>query len=160
MIPNIDFDDLITTKDWADALQSILTAASAATAAANSTDRSALRGLLLTFIKNSPPKVELLDVIAREAIEDLALADISQSLQRIASRNAELEQATKMIAGVTAEAQKDARTLQLESTLSALAKAQTAIDALRAIETSGPLNAKLSSVADAIAAVNALVPKK
>jgi hypothetical protein len=115
MIPRIRFDDLITIDEWAGALQQILTAATAATRSNNSSDRLDLQGLLLTYIKKSPPKVELLDVIARETIDDLALAEISLSLDRIASRNAELHRAASLIGAVASEAKKDARALQLES---------------------------------------------
>jgi hypothetical protein len=134
MLPTIKFDELITIDDWSAALEKILDAAVTATAARNAEGRQALMDLLLTFIKRSPAKVEVLDVIAREAIEDLSLAEISASLERISARNAELARATGLIDAVTAEAKKDARTLQLESTVDALRKAKAAIDALNKIE--------------------------
>jgi hypothetical protein len=74
------------------------------------------------------------DVIAHEAIEDLSLAEIAVSLERISSRKPELTRAVALIDAVAAEATKDARDLQLESTLDALAKAKAAIDALNKIE--------------------------
>ena len=134
MLPEIKFDELITIDEWSDALRKILAAAVAATRNKDAVGRQALMDLLLTFIKRSPAKVEVLDVIAREAIEDLALAEISASLERISSRNAELNRAVGLIDAVTVEAKKDARKLQLEATLDALAKAKIAIDALTRIE--------------------------
>jgi hypothetical protein len=162
MIPRIRFDDLITIDEWAGALQQILTAATAATRSNNSSDRLDLQGLLLTYIKKSPPKVELLDVIARETIDDLALAEISLSLDRIASRNAELHRAASLIGAVASEAKKDARALQLESVFDALTKAQAAVDALKALESSlsdpdQKLLAKLRSVGQTIAELNSMV---
>jgi hypothetical protein len=157
MPPRIKFDALITIEDWSDALRKILDAAVKATEDKDAEGRQDLMDLLLTFIKRSPAKVELLDVIAREAIEDLSLAEISESLQRISSRSAELNRAVGLIDAVTVEAKKDARKLQLESTLDALAKAKAAIDALNKIEkaVADPdqnLLDKLRASADAIAA--------
>jgi hypothetical protein len=134
MIPKIKFDNLITIEDWSDSLRAILDATVAAIENEDSQERQALQDLLLIFIKRSPAKVELLDVIAREAIEDLALAEISVSLARISARSAELNRASGLIDAVTAEAKKDARALQMESTLEALAKAKAAVDALNKIE--------------------------
>src|SRR5262249_33638075 len=134
MLPRIKFDELITIEDWSGALSKILDAAVEATENKDSESRQDLQDLLLTFIKRSPAKVELLDVIAREAIEDLALAEISVSLERISSRSAELNRAVELIEAVVADAKKDARQLQLESTLDALAKAKAAVDALNKIE--------------------------
>src|SRR5438552_2287210 len=109
MALRIKFDELITIEDWSDALRRILDAAVEATKQKDSQGRQELQDLLLTFIKKSPAKIELLDVIAREAIEDLALAEISASLERISSRSAELNRAVGLIDAVTAEAKKDAR---------------------------------------------------
>jgi hypothetical protein len=134
MPPRIKFDELITIEDWSNALGRILDAAVKATEAKDVLGRQDLMDLLLTFIKRSPPKVEVFDVIAREAIEDLSLAEISASLERISSRTAELSRAVGLIDAVTAEAKKDARALQLESTLDALTKAKAAVEALNKIE--------------------------
>jgi hypothetical protein len=162
MIPRIKFDDLITIDEWAAALQQILTAATAATRSNNSADRIDLQNLLLAYIKKSPPKVEMLDVIARETIDDLALAEISVSLDRIASRNAELQRATGLIGAVAAEAKKDARALKLEGVVDALAKARAAVDALKALENSlsnpdQKLLDKLRAVGQTIAELNATI---
>ena len=134
MAPKIKFNELISIEDWSGALQRILDAAAEATRNEDSEARQGLMDLLLTFIKRSPAKIEVLDVIAREAIEDLSLAEISISLERLASRSAELSRAVGLIDAVAAEARKDARTLQLESTLDALRKAKVAVDALRKVE--------------------------
>jgi hypothetical protein len=134
MSPRIKFDELVTIDEWSTSLRQILDAAVEATENKDSQGRQDLQELLLTFIKRSPAKVELLDVIAREAIEDLALAEISTSLERIASRSAELDRAAGLIGAVTTEARKDARKLRLESTLDALTKAKAAVDALNGIE--------------------------
>lgn len=159
MIPNIKFATLFTTQDWADALKEILSQARQET---DPDERISLQDLLLVYIKKSPPTVELLDVIAREAIDDLALSEISASLARIASRDAELLRTTGMISAVTREAKMDARALQLESTFEALAKAQAAVDAFTKLEKAlkkpdQKLLAKLKAAAEAITSVNELV---
>ena len=81
------------------------------------------------------------------------------SLERISSRSAELSRAVGLIEAVTEEANKDARELQLETTLDALAKAKAAVDALQKIEkaVSNPdetLLDKLKVSAEAIAAAS------
>jgi hypothetical protein len=162
----IKFDELITIEDWSNALGRILDAAFKATEDENTEARQDLMDLLLLFIKRSPAKVELLDAIARETIEDLALAEISVSLERISSRSAELSRAAGLIDAVTADAKKDARQLQLESTLDALGRAKTAIDAFNKFEKAldSPdrnLLQKLKASADAIAtASNAIAPQQ
>jgi len=166
MLPKTKFDELITIQDWSDALRKILDGAVKATEDEDSQARQDIQDLLLTFIKRSPAKVELLDVIAREAIEDLALAQISESLRRISSRSAELDRASGLIDAVTAEAKKDARQLQLESTIDALGKAKAAIDALNKVEKAvvdpdQNLLQKLKASGDAIAmAMKAIGPKE
>jgi hypothetical protein len=166
MPPKILFDNLITIDDWSAALRKILDAAVAATKDEDSDERQELMDQLLVFIKRSPAKVEMLDVIAREAIEDLSLAEISVSLERISKRSAELNRAVDLIDAVTEEANKDARDLQLESTLDALAKAKAAIDALKKIEQAldtpdKDLLTKLGETAKAIStAVTALKPAR
>jgi hypothetical protein len=166
MVPRIKFDTLTTIDDWAGALSSIIDAAVQATKDQDSEDRVALQDLLLSFIKRSPAMVETLDVIAREAIEDLAESEIAASLERISSRSAELKRATGLIAAVTAEAKKDARALQLETTLDALTKAKVAIETLHKIETTATnpdqsLLQKIKASIEAIAtATKALTPQK
>lgn len=157
MIPKIKFDMLITIDEWAGALDEILAAAKGAIASNSAVDRIELQSLLLTYIKKSPPKVESLDEIARNAIEDLGLSEIQASLDRIAARSAELERVSGLIGAVTAEAKKDARTLQLEGVVDALTKAKAAVDAFQKLERSltnpdEKLLARLKAAADAIGA--------
>lgn len=162
MLPSIKFDELITIDDWAGALRLLLDAAVQATQDRDAQTRRDLQGLFQAFIKRSPAKIELLDVIARGAIEDLAIAEISASLERISSRGAELVRATGLVAAATTEARKDARQLQLESTLDALAKAKTAIDAFNQLEkaVTSPnhgLLQKLKASADTLTALTTAV---
>jgi hypothetical protein len=134
MAPRIKFDELITIEDWSGALGRILDAAAKATQDENAEGRQASMDLLLMFIKRSPAKVEVLDVIARKAIDDLSVAEIAASLDRIAARQAELMRAAGLIDAVAEDAKKDARILQMEATLDALAKAKLAIEALTRLE--------------------------
>jgi hypothetical protein len=156
MLPSIKFDELITIDDWAEALRRILDAATEATRNKNAQGRRDLQDLLATFIKRSPAKIELLDVIARETIEDLAIADISASLERISGREAELTRAVGLVTAATTEAKKDARQLKLESTLDALARAKAALDAFSQFEKTVmkpdlTLLQKVQALADALA---------
>ena len=135
MPARIKFDELITIEDWSGALRRILEAAVKTTEAKDALGRQDLMELLFTFIRQSPARVEVLDMIAREAIEDLSLAEISASLERMLSaRNAELSRSIGLIDAVAAESKRDARALQLESTLDALTKARAAVEGLNRIE--------------------------
>jgi hypothetical protein len=167
MPPRIKFDELITIDDWSGALRRILEAAVKATEAKDALGRQDLMDLLLTFIKLSPAQVEVLDMIAREAIQDLSLAEISASLERMtSSRIAEVNRSIGLIDAVTAESKRDARALQLESTLDALRKARAAVEALNRIEKalSHPdtnLLDKLKATGEAIsAATQAISPQE
>lgn len=167
MPPRIQFDELITIDDWSGALRRILEAAVKATEAKDALGRQDLMDLLLTFIKLLPAKVEVLDMIAREAIQDLSLAEISASLERMtSSRIAEVNRSIGLIDAVTAESKRDARALQLESTLDALTKARAAVEALNRIEKalSQPdtnLLDKLNATGEAIsAATEAIRPQE
>lgn len=165
MLPKIKFDQLITIDDWAAALQKLLDAAAEATENEASDDRLKLQSLLLTYIKKSPPSVESLDAIARQANDDLGVAEISASLNRIKARSADLQKVTGMISAVAAEAKKDARALRLEGTFDALSKAKAAVDALNKLEKSlaspdQTLLAKLKAVGEAINDASALMRPK
>ena len=162
MAPKIKFDDLISIDDWASALRKVLDAAVEATKNGNSAERLDLQDLLMSYIKRSPAKVEVLDVIARETIEDLALAEIAASLERISSRSSELDKAVGLIDAVTAEARKDARKLQLESTFEALGKVKIALEGLKKLESSltdpdQMLLQKLKTSSDAIAELSKVI---
>lgn len=162
MLPSITFDELITIDDWSAALGRIVDAAVAATRNRDATERRDLQDLLQTFIKRSPAKIELLDVIARETIEDLAIADITASLERISSRGAELTRAVALVTAATADARKDARQLKLEATLDALARAKVAVEAFSQFEKTATqpdqsLLQKFSALADALASLTKAV---
>ena len=135
MPPRIKFDELFTVEDWSNALRRILDAAVKAIEAKDALGRQDLMDLLLTFIKRSPARVEVLDVMAREAIEHLTVAEVSASLERLSSsRTAELNRAVMLMGAAAAESKKDARGRQLESTFDALTKARAEVDALNRTE--------------------------
>ena len=167
MPPRIEFDELITMDDWSGALRRILEAAVKATEAKDALGRQDLMELLLTFIKRSPAKGEVLDMIAREAIQDLSFAEISASMERMmSSRIAELNRSIGLIDAATAESKRDGRALQLENTLEALTKARAAVEALNRTEKalSQPdinLLDKLNATGEAIsAATRAIRPQE
>ena len=133
---NINFDLLITIQDWAGALQQLLDDAKAAIQGNDQQARLNAQTALRTFTKLSPVEAEFLDNIALEAINDLFNSVASQALAAIASRNAELEDATKLIKNVSSQAQKDAKSIQFEKVISAMDKAKSAAEALKTLENS------------------------
>src|SRR5919205_4123997 len=121
---NINFDDLVTISDWAGALQQLLNDAKAAISANDQQAKLNAQDALVTFSKLSPPNVEFLDSIAHRAVNDLFISVTDSALAAIASRNTELQQATKLIKNVSEQAQKDAKSIQFENVISALDKAK------------------------------------
>jgi hypothetical protein len=132
----INWDVLVTIKDWAAALQRILDDAKAAVTANDQGAKLDAQDLLRTFTKRSPVECEFLDNIALKAINDLFISVSGSALEAISSRNAELQQATKLIKDVGTQAQKDAKAIQFEKVISALDKAKSAAEALKNLETS------------------------
>src|SRR6185503_10909888 len=111
---NINFDLLVTIADWAGALQQLLDDAKAAIQGNDQQAKLDAQTALRSFIKQSPVEAEFLDDIALRAINDLFLSVASAALAAIASRNAELQQATKSINAVTSKAEKDVKSIQFE----------------------------------------------
>lgn len=157
----INFDDLVTIADWADALQLLMNDAKAALTANDQDAKIKTQDMLRTFIKRSPVETEFLDDIAFKAINDLFISVAGTALNAISARNAELQQATKLIKNVSSQAQKDAKAIKFTAVISALDKAKSAAEALKSLETSltAPdqnLLAKIKALTDAIDALKKL----
>lgn len=157
----INFDSLVTIDDWAGALQQLLNDAKAAINANDQQAKLNAQEALRTFSKLSPVQCEFLDNIAHKAVNDLFISVADSALAAIASRNAELQQATKLIKNVATEAQKDAKSIQFERVISALDKAKSAAETLKTLETSlaqpnQNLLAKIKALTDAIDALSQL----
>ena len=106
---------------------------------------------LIEFIKESPQRCNFLDNIANKAAHDLFLDTVEASIQAIASRNAELQQATRIISGVTEEANSDAKTLLLTDIKSNLDKITAGLTKLQAAATGDKnLLDRIKGVQDAI----------
>ena len=133
---NIKFDQLFTLEDWAGALQELLNDAQAAITANNQAQKISAQDALRTFMKQSPVQAEFLDNIALKAINDLFISVADTALAAIGARNAELQQATKLMKDVSAQAKKDAKKIQFESVVSVLDKAKAAAETLKELENS------------------------
>ena len=133
---NINFDLLVTLEDWAGALQELLNDARAAIAANNQAQKISAQDALRTFTKRSPVEAEFLDNIALKAINDLFISVVDTALAAIGARNAELQQATKLMKDVSAQAKKDAKKIQFENVISVLDKAKAAAETLKQLENS------------------------
>ena len=80
-------------------------------------------------------EAEFLDNIATKAVGDLFISVAAQALAAIASRNAELLEATKLIKNVTSQAEKTTKSIQFEKVISAMDKAKSAAETLKTLET-------------------------
>jgi len=154
----INFDLLVTIEDWAGALQQLLDDAKAAIQADNQQAKLDAQSALRTYTKLSPVEAEFLDNIALGAINDLFTSVASAALAAISARNAELQQATKLIKNVTSQAEKNAKSIQFEKAISAMDKAKSAAESLKPLENSlaqpdQNLLSKIKAVTDAIDAL-------
>lgn len=147
----IDWGQLNSIQEWADVLKDLLSGAKIAIADNDLDAKLGKQQQLLEFIKNSPQRCSFLDDIANKAAHDLFLDTVAACLQAIASRNAELQQATKIISGVTDEANSDAKTLLLTDVTSSLDKVVAGLTKLQAAATGdNNLLDRIKGVQDAI----------
>jgi hypothetical protein len=155
---NINFDLLVTIEDWAGALQQLLDDAKAAIQANDQQARLDAQRALRKFTELSPVEAESLDDIALEAINDLFESVAATALANIAARNAELQKAIESMKDVTSQAEKTTKSLQFEKVISAMDKAKSAAEALKALETAlaQPDQTLLRRIKDVTDAIDAL----
>lgn len=149
----IDWDQLNGIQEWADVLKDLLASAKDAIDTNNLDAKLSAQDQLLEFIKESPQRCNFLDDIANKAAHDLFLDTVGACLQGIASRNAELQQATKIISSVTVEANSDSKTLLFTDIKSSLDKIAVGLTKLQtAANGDQNLLDRIKGVQDAIAA--------
>lgn len=152
------WEQLQTIEDWAHQLDLLLQAAARAVADGQAQQRLEVQKLLHEFVKESPSRCSFLDTIASQAARDLLLQEVQASAAAIAARNVELQRATGLIADVTGEAKKDARSIRLENAVEALQRASVAVEALKAAEgaVTNPDAALLAKIKDVLSAMDSL----
>lgn len=148
----IVWNQLNSIQDWTGALHNLLADAKKSLDDDDQGAKLSTQQQLIEFIKQSPQRYDFLDDIASKAAHDLFLDTVDASIQAIASRNAELQQATKIISGVTKEANSDAKTLLLTDVKSNLDKIAVGFTKLQAAA-AGDKNLldRIKGVQDAIA---------
>lgn len=129
-----DWEGLVTLEAWAGALDSLLDRARDAIDSGRSTRRLRVREELLEFIKRSPAKADALDEVALRASRDLFLEGVESAVAAIAARDGELARARALIEGVTEEAGRDARSIQLERAVELADRLEAAVRTLVALE--------------------------
>ena len=161
----IKWAELVTVRDWADALAALLEEAEAAARSGTAQSRVAVHDQLHEFIKQSPTAAEPLDAIARQAATDILTAQVETLINSIAERNAELRRATRLIEGVTDEAEKGAGAIQFKKVVDLLGKAKEGIEVLKGLEgtlvdADEGLKTKLEAVFKAIKELEAVAAPK
>lgn len=129
-----DWEGLVTLEAWAGALDSLLDRARDAIDSGRSTRRLRVREELLEFIKRSPAKADALDEVALRASRDLFLEGVESAVAAIAARDGELARARALIEGVTEEAGRDARAIQLERAVELADRLEAAVRTLVGLE--------------------------
>ncbi len=155
-MPPSRWSALITFAHWARELGVILAGAEDVIREGDFEAKLALHDLLTEYIKESPTAAEPLDAIARRTSRDILEAQVAEAAARIAARNAELRQATRLIEEATAQGKRSDRDLQFESVVNALEKAKAGLEVLKKLEDAATepdreLVDRLTAVANAIA---------
>jgi len=148
-------------KEWAQALEKLLQRAAAAKQADDVAQITAVQRALRKFKEDSPDFADALDTQATLAIFDLDLASTEDAVASIKSRAVELDRLTKLINGVSEEANRKAAVLNGTFAIQAMDAATAAIGSFRKLK--GELSAdqpdekKIAAEIDkTIAAVQAL----
>jgi seryl-tRNA synthetase len=118
-------------KNWADELDLLL---QKAVTARTSEDTARIVGIqkeLRKFKENSPDYADALDTQATLAIFDLDLAETEDAVARIKERAAEVYRLTKLITGISEEANANAEVLSGVSVTQAIDAATSAIASFR-----------------------------
>lgn len=131
----MNWDELITIKDWANALDDLLAQAKKAVQDDNDAKKSELQDILLEYISESPPTANPLDQVAHQAIDDLNRSQKNAILKAINDRNAQLKQLRQLIETASAQAMSTARDIQLKSVQELLGKVKTSVEVLKTLET-------------------------
>jgi len=118
-------------KQWADELDRLLQKAAAVRAAEDPAKIAAMQRELRKFKENSPDYADTLDTQASLAIFDLDLAVTEDAVARIKERAAEVYRLTKLIAGVSEEANARANVLSGTLAIRAIDAATSAISSFK-----------------------------
>ena len=155
-MPPSRWSALLFFADWARELGVILADAEDVIREGDFEAKLKLHDLLTEYIKESPTATEPLDEIARRTSLDLFEAQVAQAAARIAARNAELRQATRLIEEATAQGERSERDLQFEKVVDVLEKAKAGLEVLKELEDAATqpdreLVDRVTAVAEAIA---------
>ena len=151
----INFDALKTVDDWAGALDTLIAEGKAATRDNDSDKRLDVQAQLTDFITLSPSFAAPLDEVARGAARDLFIKQVDASLAALATRDAELRQATEALKGVTKKADDNAKSIQFKKVIDILDRSKAALEELKKLEES--LTAPNTDLLTKIRAANASI---
>lgn len=130
----IEWDQLFVEVDWANALNRLLAELRVACAENDGLKRSQCQIQLSDFCKNVPEEYGTLNRIALNSIEDLFIDDLTVIIAAIDRRQAELQNQISLIQSVTAEINKEERSIRFSKTLEILNQAASSIDVLVKME--------------------------
>lgn len=119
-----------TIKEWTDLLSVFIEESKKAIEEDDFDKRKNARDHLIGFIKQSPQKVEYLDDIARQALNDLSEFEVEKALEDIAKTAEDLKKAARMIDHITDEANKSASKIKIETILEKIQQAKNAMELL------------------------------
>jgi hypothetical protein len=123
-----------TIKEWTDLLTKFIVQTKEAIEQDDFAKRQSARDNLINFIKASPQKVEYLDDIAREALNDLSEFEVEKALADITKTSEALKKAAKLVDSITEEANKSASRIKLETILEKIEQAKDAMELLNDLE--------------------------
>jgi len=158
-----DWDSLNTFADWSKVLHELLAQASQAVQSRDIDKKVAAQEELNQFIMHSPNTISgQLDDIASKAVHDIFIVTTEEAISKISGRTAELTKHTKTVIAVTAEAEKAAKSIKLETATKVINSATTVIRDLaelrNAVRDSTDEQALAAKIDKAVKSIQDLVP--
>jgi len=120
-----------TIQEWTDLLKGFIADATKAIKNEDLDARIDARDKLILFIKKSPQKVEYLDEIARQALNDMSEFEMEKALARISKTADTLNKANKLIKNITEEANKSASKIKLENIIEKINQVKDAMELIK-----------------------------
>ncbi len=120
-----------TIQEWTDLLKGFIADATKAIKNEDFEARIDARDELILFIKKSPQKVEYLDEIARQALNDMSEFEMEKALASISKTADTLTKANKLIKNITEEANKSASKIKLENIIEKIKQVKDAMELIK-----------------------------
>jgi len=130
----IEWNSVITLKDWGELLEKLIGEAKDAISKNNSRKRLEIQRALVEYAKQSPTFCNALDEISLKIVHSLFLSQVDDCLSALNSHENELKKILEVIQNATIHAKKSEKEIQFISVIDILKKSKSALDTLLDLE--------------------------